>query len=146
MLGSARGEDEGEAGEAVEKDRRESEAGRKKTSHSEVDARHAPRADRGGAAQFRIMLSLVRPATALDPTKDELAAIVIHTGRPPIARWTVAQWKGQKKPKSADDLPTIASSTGWLALIDASAGSPGVLEQTDAKGTQTDEDTLTDGF
>ena len=98
-----------------------------------------------GAGQFRIMLSLVRPATALDATKDELAAIVIHTGRPPIARWTVAQWKGQKKPKSADDLPTIASSTGWLALIDASAGSPGVLALPDAKGTQPVEVPLTDG-
>jgi len=98
-----------------------------------------------GAGQFRIMLSLVRPATALDATKDELAAIVIHTGRPPIARWTVAQWKGQKKPKSADDLPTIASSTGWLALIDASAGSPGVLALPDASGTQPVEVPLTDG-
>jgi hypothetical protein len=98
-----------------------------------------------GAGQFRIMQSLVRPATALDATKDQLAAIVIHTGRPPIARWTVAQWKGQKKPKSADDLPTIASSTGWIALIDANGGSPGVLALPDAGGTQPIEVPLTDG-
>jgi len=98
-----------------------------------------------GAGQFRIMLSLVRPANALDATKDELAAIVIHTGRPPIARWAVAQWKGQKKPKSADELPTIASSTGWIALIDASDGSPGVLALPDATGTQPIEVPLTDG-
>ena len=98
-----------------------------------------------GVGQFRIMLSLVRPATAIDATKDKLAAIVIHTGRPPIARWTVAQWKGQKKPKSEDELPRIASSTGWLALIDASDGSPGVLALPDAQGTQPMEVPLVDG-
>ena len=59
-----------------------------------------------GAGQFRIMLSIVDRRSA-DATKDELAAIVIHVGRPPIARWTVAHWKGQKKPKSADELPRI---------------------------------------
>lgn len=76
-----------------------------------------------GAGQFRIMLSMLKAA---DPAKDKVAAIVIHTGRPPIARWTVAHWKGQKKPKSADELPRIAS-TGWIALMDANGGSPGVL-------------------
>jgi hypothetical protein len=79
-----------------------------------------------GAGLFRIMASIVRPANATDASKDKLAAIVIHTGRPPIARWTVAHWKGQKKPKSADDLPRVASS-GWIALMDANGGSPGVL-------------------
>ncbi|MEO6776066.1 MAG: hypothetical protein ABI467_24100 [Kofleriaceae bacterium] len=97
-----------------------------------------------GAGQFRIMLSILRPATAVDATKDELAAIVIHTGRPPIARWTVAQWKTKTKP-AAEPLPRIASSTGWLALIDASAGSPGVLALPEAKGTQPIEVALTDG-
>ena len=78
-----------------------------------------------GAGQFRIMLSVLK-APNDDPTKDKIAAIVIHTGRPPIARWTVAHWKGQNKPKSADELPRIAS-TGWIALMDANGGSPGVL-------------------
>ena len=98
-----------------------------------------------GAGQFRIMLSIVRPANALDATKDRLAAIVIHTGRPPIARWTVAHWKGQKKPKSADDLPRVTASTGWIALMDASEGSPGVLALPDAKGLEPIEVPLTDG-
>lgn len=98
-----------------------------------------------GAGQFRIMLSIVRPANAVDATKDRLAAIVIHTGRPPIARWTVAHWKGQKKPKSADDLPLVGSSAGWIALIDSAAGSPGVLALPDAKGTEPVEVPLTDG-
>jgi hypothetical protein len=98
-----------------------------------------------GAGQFRIMLSLVRSANALDATKDRLGAIVIHTGRPPIARWTVAHWKGQKRPKSADDLPRVASSTGWIALMDASAGSPGVLALPEAKGLEPIEVPLTDG-
>ena len=50
MLGFARGEDEGqagkadEAGDAGEESCREGEAGAKKTSHSEVDARYASRA------------------------------------------------------------------------------------------------------
>jgi hypothetical protein len=97
-----------------------------------------------GIGQFRIMLSIVRPATALDATKDELAALVIHTGRPPIARWTAAQWKGKKKPV-IEEQPRVASSTGWLALIDASAGSPGVLALPDPNGTQPIEVPLTDG-
>jgi hypothetical protein len=79
-----------------------------------------------GSGLFRIMASIVKPVNAIDASKDKLAAIVIHTGRPPIARWTVAHWKGQKKPKSADDLPRVPSS-GWIALMDASGGSPGVL-------------------
>jgi hypothetical protein len=82
-----------------------------------------------GAGQFRIMLSMLKaadPALSRGAAKDKVAAIVIHTGRPPIARWTVAHWKGQKKPKSADELPRIAS-TGWIALMDADGGSPGVL-------------------
>jgi hypothetical protein len=93
-----------------------------------------------GAGQFRIMLSMLKAA---DPTKDKVAAIVIHTGRPPIARWTVAHWKGQKKPKSADELPRIAS-TGWIALMDATGGSPGVLA-VPPTANQPVEVSLTDG-
>jgi len=79
-----------------------------------------------GSGLFRIMASIVKPVNATDASKDKLAAIVIHTGRPPIARWTVAHWKGQKKPKDAGDLPRVTSS-GWIALMDANGGSPGVL-------------------
>jgi hypothetical protein len=98
-----------------------------------------------GSGQFRIMLSIVKPANAVDATKDKLAAIVIHTGRPPIARWTVAHWKGQKKPKSADDLPRVASG-GWIALMDSNGGSPGVLAVPATNGTLAPvEVPLTDG-
>ncbi len=76
-----------------------------------------------GAGQFRVMLSI-----AITEGKPErLAALVIHLGRPPIARWTVAHYAGKKKPKSADDLPRLASASGWLALVDSTGGSPGVL-------------------
>jgi hypothetical protein len=98
-----------------------------------------------GAGQFRIMLSVVKPADAMDQSRDRLAAVVIHTGRPPIARWTVAHYKGQKPPKSADDLPRMASSTGWIALMDAAGGSPGTLALPPTAGTQPIEVPLTDG-
>ena len=95
-----------------------------------------------GAGQFRIMLSMLKTPNK-DAAKDKVAAIVIHTGRPPIARWTVAHWKGQKKPKSGDELPRIAS-TGWIALMDATGGSPGVLA-VPLTSTQPIEVALTDG-
>jgi hypothetical protein len=68
-----------------------------------------------GAGQFRAMLSIART----EDGKERLAAIVIHVGRPPIARWSVAHFKGQKKPKSTDQLPRVPVTTGWLALLDA---------------------------
>jgi hypothetical protein len=76
-----------------------------------------------GIGQFRAMLSIARS----DDGKERLAAIVIHVGRPPIARWTVAHFAGQKKPKSADALPRIPVTSGWIALIDARGDSPGVV-------------------
>ena len=76
-----------------------------------------------GTGMFRVMLSVARN----DDGKERLAAITIHVGRPPIAKWTVAHYKGQKKPKSADALPRCAVTTGWVALVDAGAGSPGVI-------------------
>lgn len=76
-----------------------------------------------GTGHFRIMLSIARA----DAGGERLAAVVIHTGRPPISRWTVAHFKGQKKPKSPDALPAIAVTSGWLVLVDAGAGSPGVI-------------------
>lgn len=76
-----------------------------------------------GSGVFRVMLSVARN----DDGKERLAAIVIHVGRPPIAKWTVAHYKGQKKPKSADTLPRCAVANGWLAIVDAGSGSPGVI-------------------
>jgi hypothetical protein len=78
-----------------------------------------------GAAvgQFRVMLSVARR----DDGSERLAAVVIHVGRPPIAKWTVAHYRGQKKPRSADQLPRCAVTTGWLALVDAGAEPTGVI-------------------
>jgi hypothetical protein len=76
-----------------------------------------------GSGAFRVMQSLSRD----DRGGERLAAIVIHVGRPPIARWTVAHYRGQKPPKSADQLPRCAVTSGWLALVDAGEGTPGVL-------------------
>src|SRR6185312_9945059 len=50
-----------------------------------------------GNGAFRAMLSIAR--TQDGDNKEKLAAVVIHVGRPPIARWTVAHFRGQKKPK-----------------------------------------------
>ena len=95
------------------------------------------------AGQFRAMLSIART----EDGKERLAAIVIHVGRPPIARWTVAHYKGQKKPKSADQLPTTPVTTGWIALIDAGKDAPGVVAvpATAPAGVQPVEIPLTDG-
>lgn len=90
-----------------------------------------------GAGQFRIMLSVAKT----DVGAERLAAIVIHIGRPPIARWTVAHPKG-KKPKE----PTAFSvASGWIALMDAGAGSPGVIATPSPDGIQPIEVPLTDG-
>ena len=78
-----------------------------------------------GVGMFRVMLSMAKH----DSGAERLAALVIHVGRPPISRWTVAHWKGQKKPKTADAIPRVPITSGWLALIDAGIGgsAPGVL-------------------
>jgi hypothetical protein len=96
-----------------------------------------------GAGQFRAMLSIARS----EDGKERLAAIVVHVGRPPIARWTVAHFKGQKKPKSADQLPRCPVTGGWIALIDAGKESPGVVAvpTTTIVGVQPIEIPLTDG-
>ncbi|HEY5927896.1 MAG TPA: hypothetical protein VIV11_39690 [Kofleriaceae bacterium] len=96
-----------------------------------------------GIGQFRAMLSIARS----DDGKERLAAIVIHVGRPPIARWTVAHYAGQKKPKSAEQLPRVAITSGWLALIDARGDAPGVVAVPPASltGIQPIEVPLVDG-
>jgi hypothetical protein len=94
-----------------------------------------------GSGQFRVMLSIART----DEQKERLAAVVIHVGRPPIAKWTVAHYKGQKKPKSADQLPRCPVTTGWIAVMDAGQGSPGVVAVPPAAGLLPVEIPLTDG-
>jgi hypothetical protein len=92
------------------------------------------------AGQFRVMLSVARSGD-----KERLAAVVIHVGRPPIDKWTVAHFKGQKKPKTADQLPRISVTSGWLVLLDAGDGSPGTIELPPPSGIQPVEVPLTDG-
>ena len=94
-----------------------------------------------GGGAFRVMLSLARD----DAGGERLAAVVIHVGRPPITRWTVAHYTGQKKPKSADALPRCPITSGWLALIDAGEGSPGAIAVPPAQGLQPIDVPLTDG-
>jgi hypothetical protein len=93
-----------------------------------------------GSGQFRAMLSIART----DDGKEKLAALTIHVGRPPIARWTVAHFKGQKKPKSADQLPRVAVTTGWLLLLDG-GDAPGMVAVPAASGLSPVEVPLADG-
>ncbi|MCW5803173.1 MAG: hypothetical protein KIT31_12375 [Deltaproteobacteria bacterium] len=79
-----------------------------------------------GGGAFRMMLAVACDA-ANAAAPERLAALVVHVGRPPIARWTVAHEKGQKRPRSAEQLPRIAVTTGWLAIVDAGQGSPGAI-------------------
>jgi hypothetical protein len=94
-----------------------------------------------GIGHFRVMLSVARD----DAGGERLAAAVIHVGRPPIARWTVAHVKGHKRPKSVDQVPRCPVTTGWLALIDAGAGSPGPIAVPTTSGLQPIDVPLTDG-
>lgn len=95
--------------------------------------------------QFRVMLSIARTSDK-SGDKERLAAIVIHVGRPPIEKWTVAHHKGGKKPKSPDDLPRVSVTSGWVVLLDAGNGaSPGAIALPPANGIQPIEVPLTDG-
>ena len=92
--------------------------------------------------QFRVMLSV-----ALKDGREQVAAIVIHVGRPPIAKWSVAHFVNAKIPKLADQLPRCAVTTGWIALMDAGAegDAPGVVATPPASGILPIECPLTDG-
>jgi hypothetical protein len=78
------------------------------------------------AGNFRVMLSIAKTSDK-GGSKERLAAIVIHVGRPPIAKWTVAHFAKQKKPKSADDLPRADVTGDYVVLIDAGKGAPGAI-------------------
>jgi len=93
-----------------------------------------------GNGQFRSMLSIARG----DDGKERLAAITIHVGRPPIERWSVAHFKGQKPPKDATQLPRVAVTSGWLVLVDGGSP-PGVISVPAAAGVTPIEVPLTDG-
>lgn len=88
---------------------------------------------------FRVMLSYV---VGPDAT-ERLAAIVLHVGRPPIARWTVAHHHGQRRPRSADQLPHIDVASGALVIVDAGSGTPGAIVSGDPPTLH--EVALTDG-
>jgi Protein of unknown function (DUF4241) len=94
-----------------------------------------------GSGGFRVMLSVCK-----DGDRERLAALTLHVGRPPIARWTVAHARGQKPPKSDDQLPRTPVTTGWFAVIDAGDGSPGTIAVPgSAVGAMPIEIALTDG-
>src|SRR5204863_6063842 len=96
-----------------------------------------------GYGAFRVMLSIARPGeSAGADARERLAAVVIHVGRPPIARWTVAQFRGDACP---DAPPRTRVTSGWLALLDAGDGCPGGIAVPAATGVTPIEVPLTDG-
>jgi hypothetical protein len=64
--------------------------------------------------RFRVMLGI-----ATIDGEQRIAAAVMHVGRPPIARWVIAHFEGQKPPKSADQLPVFGVDAGTAAFMDA---------------------------
>jgi hypothetical protein len=99
-----------------------------------------------GTGAFRVMLSIARPDEDAGAASGErLAAVVIHVGRPPIARWTVAQLRGEVRPASPDTVLRTPVTSGWLALLDAGDGSPGVIALPPPAGVLPIEVPLTDG-
>ena len=86
------------------------------------------------------MLSVAR-----DGDLQQLAALVIHVGRPPIARWTIAHLAGQRLPKTAEQAPRHAVTTGWLAIVDAGDGTPGTIAVPASSGVDPIDIPLTDG-
>lgn len=64
--------------------------------------------------RFRVMVSV-----ATVDGEQRIAAAVMHVGRPPIARWVIAHYEGNKPPKSADQLPTFGVDAGTAGFMDA---------------------------
>jgi hypothetical protein len=95
---------------------------------------------RTGSGAFRVMLSVAR--SDAEPSQERLAAVVIHVGRPPIAKWAVAQFEGAG---GSDALPRTRTTSGWLAVMDASEGVPGVLALPQPTGVTPIEVPLVDG-
>ncbi len=93
-----------------------------------------------GAGHFRTMLSVARDAQ----NAESLAAVVVHVGRPPIAKWTVAHFAGTKKPRAADELPRVSTTSGWLVIVDGGE-SPGPIAVPTTTGVMPVEIPLTDG-
>ncbi|MGE0870446.1 MAG: DUF4241 domain-containing protein [Kofleriaceae bacterium] len=93
-----------------------------------------------GAGRFGVMLSIARTGD-----RERLAAVVIHLGRQSIARWTVAHYQGQKRPRSEDQIPRVPITSGVLGLLDAAGGSPGAVVVAGSDGIAPVEVPLTDG-
>jgi hypothetical protein len=89
---------------------------------------------------FRAMLSIARDGDA-----QQLAALVIHVGRPPIVRWTIAHPSGHKHPKTPEQAPRHPVTTGWLAIADAGDGTPGPIALPESAGIEPVDIALTDG-
>lgn len=91
---------------------------------------------------FRVMLAVARGPAG----EEELAAVVIHVGRPPIERWTVAHPRG-KKPKTFEDVPRWDVGSGWISVVDAGSDgtAPGPLAVPASSGVNPVEIPLTDG-
>jgi hypothetical protein len=99
-----------------------------------------------GNGAFRVMLSIARPDDEAGAGSGErLAAVVIHVGRPPIAKWTVAQLRDDGPAAAREVLTRTQVTGGWLALVDAGEGSPGVIALPPSGGILPVEVPLTDG-
>jgi hypothetical protein len=93
-----------------------------------------------GNGNFRVMLSVAK-----QPDKPErLAALIVHVGRPPIAKWTVAHFAKDKKPKSADALPRVPSRSGFFAVIDGAKSASAITLEPNT-GVQPKRYALPDG-
>jgi hypothetical protein len=64
--------------------------------------------------RFRVMISV-----ALIDGAQRIAAAVMHVGRPPIARWVIAHFEGQKPPRTPDQPPACRVDAGAGAFMDA---------------------------
>lgn len=80
-----------------------------------------------GGGQFRVMLSIAHRDAPDGSRTEQLAAIVLHVGRPPIAKWTVAQIAGVKKSSSGEP-PRVTITSGTLVLVDAGDAAPSAIE------------------
>lgn len=71
---------------------------------------------------FGVMVSIAKAEGA----PDRLAAVVLHVGRPPIARWSAAHCKGARVPKSVDQIPRWTITSGWIVIADGGRA-PGAI-------------------
>jgi len=70
---------------------------------------------------------------------------VIHVGRPPIARWTIAHPSGGKRPKTPEQAPRHTIASGWIAIADPGGGIPPTIAVASASALDAVDVPLTDG-